>query len=193
MKSDLRAIKTRRAIHSAFIELIEEVGFSKINVQMITKRAEMNRSTFYLHYLDKYDLLDKVEENILSGLKSIAEEAPIEYITLHNHDIESLSLYADKITEYLFVNGKSFALLMGGNGDPAFIHKISEAVSYIWDQKKVLNQLSISPDYTKSALIGCMTYLISEWVKNDFDKSKEEFSEILLKFTHSILDTVIAE
>ena len=185
-------MKTKRAIQSAFIGLIEEVGFSKINVRMIVERAEINRSTFYLHYFDKYDLLDKFEERILSGIKSIAEEAPIEYITLHNRDKKSLSLYADKVTVYLFTNGKAFALLMGEKGDPAFIHKISEAVSTIWDKNQVQSQLSISPDYTKSALIGCMTYLISEWVKNGFDITKEEFSVIILTFTQSILNTVIA-
>lgn len=193
MKNDLRSIKTRRAINSAFIELIEKMGFSKINVRMIIERAEINRSTFYLHYLDKYDLLEKFEEGILSGITSIAEEAPIEYITLHNHDEKSLSLYAGKMTDYLLANGKVFSLLMGEKGDPAFVHKLSEAVSNIWDKNQVQSQLSLSPDYTKSALIGCTTYLISEWVKNGFDITKEEFSAIILTFTHSILDTVLAE
>lgn len=191
MKNDQRSMKTKHAITGAFLELMEEVGFSKINVRMIIERADINRSTFYLHYLDKYDLLDQVEEDILSELKSITEEAPIEYITFHSHNVESLSLYANKVTEYLFTNGKAFTLLMGENGDPAFIHKISEAISSIWNKNKIPERLSISLNYTKSALIGCVTYLISEWVKNDFDKTKEEFSEIMLKFIHSILDMVI--
>ena len=193
MKNDLRTVKTRRAINSAFMELLEEVGFSKLNVRMMIERAEINRSTFYLHYLDKYDLLEKFEASILSGIASIAEEAPIEYITRHSHDEQSLSLYAGKMTEYLLANGKAFSLLMSEKGDPAFIHKISEAVSNIWDKNQVPRQLSVSPDYTKAALIGSITYLISQWVKNGFDLTKEEFSAMILTFTHSILETVLAE
>ena len=39
--------------------LLAEKGFESISVQDVTDKAEVNRATFYKHYVDKYDLLDK--------------------------------------------------------------------------------------------------------------------------------------
>lgn len=193
MKNDKRVRKTKEAIHLAFIELMEEVGFSKITVRMISERAQINRSTFYSHYLDKYDLLDKIEESILDGFKLMTEDAPIDYIIQGSQNYESLFLYVTRVTEYLYDNGKIFTLMMGEKGDPNFIHKISKFASKIWKENDIYSQLSVPFEYTKAALIGCITYLISEWVENDFDKPKEEFSEILLTFISSILSTIVSE
>ncbi|WP_212981769.1 TetR/AcrR family transcriptional regulator, partial [Bacillus paramobilis] len=58
-KIDRRIIKSQNAIQSAFIEMLITDGFDKITVKNITEKANIGRKTFYLHYLDKYNLLDK--------------------------------------------------------------------------------------------------------------------------------------
>ncbi len=55
-KTDLRVIKTRRAIKSAFIQLIQKKNVDKITVTELAKIAEINKGTFYLHYSDIYAL-----------------------------------------------------------------------------------------------------------------------------------------
>lgn len=57
---DLRIKRTQKSIKNAFYELIEEKGFDHISVKDITERAMISRNTFYLHYNDKFDLLNKV-------------------------------------------------------------------------------------------------------------------------------------
>ena len=59
MKPDRRIAKTRLAIHRALLELILEKRYDKITVQDIIDRADVSRSTFYTHFLDKEDLLMK--------------------------------------------------------------------------------------------------------------------------------------
>ena len=54
MKEDRRVRKTRSAIKSSFIELLNEKELEKITIQDIADRADINRGTFYLHYEDKY-------------------------------------------------------------------------------------------------------------------------------------------
>ncbi len=56
---DLRVRRTRKLLQQAFIELTVEKGFAALTVRDITERAMVNRSTFYRHYLDKYDLLEE--------------------------------------------------------------------------------------------------------------------------------------
>ena len=54
------ARRTRGFIENAFLELMKEKHYTKISVREITEKADINRSTFYRHYLDTYDLLDKI-------------------------------------------------------------------------------------------------------------------------------------
>lgn len=56
-KVDRRIVRTKKALRTALLELIEEKGYEAISVEEITQRANLGRATFYLHYKDKEDLL----------------------------------------------------------------------------------------------------------------------------------------
>lgn len=57
-KMDPRIKRTRNLILDAFSDVLAEKGFQSISVQDITEKAGVNRTTFYLHFTDKYALLD---------------------------------------------------------------------------------------------------------------------------------------
>ncbi|SEG58606.1 TetR/AcrR family transcriptional regulator [Paenibacillus sp. UNC499MF] len=67
-KVDRRILKTQEALKKAVIELMTEKNFDDITIQDIADRANINRGTLYLHYQDKYDLLDKLIETHLNEL-----------------------------------------------------------------------------------------------------------------------------
>ena len=56
-KIDRRVQRTRQALRKVLLELIKEKGYDSISVEEITRRANLGRATFYLHYKDKEDLL----------------------------------------------------------------------------------------------------------------------------------------
>lgn len=56
MKEDLRITKTKKLLYETLISLMEEKSFEEIKVSDICKKALINRSTFYSHYSDKYEL-----------------------------------------------------------------------------------------------------------------------------------------
>lgn len=56
----------------AFMTLYGEKPIEKISIQSITDLAGLSRGTFYLHYLDIYDLLEKIEGRYHAVSKSIA-------------------------------------------------------------------------------------------------------------------------
>ncbi|WP_019377197.1 TetR/AcrR family transcriptional regulator [Virgibacillus halodenitrificans] len=48
---------TKQRIETEFIKLLESEGFERISVKQIAVCANINRGTFYLHYIDKYDVI----------------------------------------------------------------------------------------------------------------------------------------
>ena len=74
MSEDLRTIRITNAIKHAFIALLQEKPFIKISVSEIAKNAFIDRQTFYLHYTDKYDLLDKMVQEVAGVFKQIMSE-----------------------------------------------------------------------------------------------------------------------
>ena len=71
---DRRIKRTRQVIYESFISLILEKEFSQISIKDITNQANISRSTFYSHYQDKYDLLDKIIQEKLSKLSQLLNE-----------------------------------------------------------------------------------------------------------------------
>ncbi|MCK9859586.1 TetR/AcrR family transcriptional regulator [Paenibacillus sp. ATY16] len=67
-KVDRRILKTQESLKHAVIDLMSEKSFDEITIQDIADRANLNRGTIYLHYQDKYDLLDKLIETHLNEL-----------------------------------------------------------------------------------------------------------------------------
>ena len=59
-KLDKRIIRTRQQLMEAFFEVLEEKGYQQVSVRDITKRANVNRATFYDHYEDKADLFNAI-------------------------------------------------------------------------------------------------------------------------------------
>lgn len=70
---DRRVQKSQEAIKKAFTELMAEKNLDQITVQDISDRANVGRRTVYDHYMDKYDLLDKLLEEHINELRKICE------------------------------------------------------------------------------------------------------------------------
>lgn len=75
---DRRVRKTKELLRTALLELIQEKGYDRITVQDILDRADVGRSTFYAHYRDKEDLLDRGFDDVRAALaaESSAAEGP---------------------------------------------------------------------------------------------------------------------
>ena len=81
-KPDRRTIKTRRALCAGLAELLATKELHRITVQEIADKADVNRVTFYKHYLDVYDLYDKLENEVITdlGLLVLEHETDADYM-----------------------------------------------------------------------------------------------------------------
>ena len=75
-KSDLRVTKTRRPIKAAFLELVQTKPGQKITVTELAKRAEISKGTFYLHYLDIYNLYNQMVEEAVAKIAGSFDPYP---------------------------------------------------------------------------------------------------------------------
>ncbi|WP_310828723.1 TetR/AcrR family transcriptional regulator [Paenibacillus pedocola] len=81
-KIDRRILKTQEALKTAIIELMSEKNFDDITVQDLSDRANVSRGTIYLHYMDKYDLLDKLIESHINELRKRCKAvADVDFVT----------------------------------------------------------------------------------------------------------------
>ncbi|QHT62460.1 TetR/AcrR family transcriptional regulator [Paenibacillus lycopersici] len=75
-RTDPRIVRTRQLIRDAFIDLLQEVDLEKITVNRIAERATINRVTFYLHYRDIPDMLEKMADEMAGEFRGIMQGIP---------------------------------------------------------------------------------------------------------------------
>ena len=69
--TDRRIKKTKDAIQTAFAKLLSEKSMEDITVKNLCETADINKSTFYLHYKDIYDCADCLRDTILDEVSKV--------------------------------------------------------------------------------------------------------------------------
>jgi AcrR family transcriptional regulator len=116
--SDRRVEKTHRALREALIALIAERGWDAFGVQELCERANVGRSTFYLHFADKEDLLDGGIEQLRAGLRSqVPRGAPARPLA-----------FALPMIEHAWENRRAFRALLGKGSGQAILRRFRELV-----------------------------------------------------------------
>lgn len=84
-ETDRRVKRTRKLLQEAFMALIAEKSFQSISVQDIAERADVNRATFYAHFVDKYALLDYVVSDWFTQTltSQVSATSPFNLANLH--------------------------------------------------------------------------------------------------------------
>jgi AcrR family transcriptional regulator len=91
-----RGQETQRHLTDVLMQLILEKGFEQVSVKDITERAGIDRSTFYLHFSDKHDLLIKSQRQLIDDLMSriAPDNVPLRGIALtFEHMAEHVNQY----------------------------------------------------------------------------------------------------
>lgn len=166
-KTDRRTLKTRKAIRDAFAELLTEKELSKVTIQEIADKADINRATFYKHYLDVYDLYDRTEEDIL---------VQIGMLVLQLGEQPSDRVFA-MLMDYVDENRAVFKLIFSPNAKGTLRAKFDKCMEGLFRQ---IAAEKMNIDLNDSLLRyqtcyhsqGCIA-IISQWVASGFDESKD--------------------
>lgn len=169
---DLRTIKTKKNLYDALILLMKQTNFENIKVADICKYALVNRSTFYNHYQDKYDLLD----DMLTNLKN-------KIFNLNNYqDIKSYYLsFFSTLLDYINEHKKSFTDILINNKNGIMIDiLLNKFVKDILDNTKLKEKEIVVKFY-----LGGTIYLITEYLNRD-KYTKKDMLDYLDKLIQDI-------
>ncbi|WP_019912806.1 TetR/AcrR family transcriptional regulator [Paenibacillus sp. HW567] len=168
-RTDPRVLRTRKLIQDAFVELLQETDMEKITVNRIAERATINRVTFYLHYKDIPDMLEKMADEMISDFTALLDKTPD-----HSPSKERHWAILVQILERIAERSNLYKALLGSRRLPVFTERL---VLLIIDfiKKEVLSQSSPSGQshanvpadilawYSSTAFIGTIVF----WLRND--------------------------
>lgn len=177
--------ETVRHIRGVFMELYAQGGINSITVNLLCKECGIAKSTFYLYYEDKYQVLEAVENEILEALRTICYD-------LSGCDMNDVLTgrpldRAMTTVRYLKENADTLRALMGKYGDPRFSYKwkkdiMDSFMGRFRAEKGDTPSAGIACTIFSSSLIGLYTHFLFDMP----DVTEHEFSIImgnLLKYS----------
>lgn len=184
---DRRIIRSKKALRSALISLMEERGFESFTVNDLCVRADLNRGTFYNHFQDKEDLLATFEDEIMAGLDAM--QIKLSEITLADlaaYKVKKKPLpFLVELFDYLRVEGDFLHAVLGPGGDVRFSPRLRDAVCGNLIQSILHEQYRENPTvfvnyyvaYFASAYLG----VITRWIETGMQESSEEMALIAMR------------
>ncbi len=137
-REDQRVRLTKQMLQGAFLSLLAQKPVQNITVKELCDAAGVNRSTFYLHYKDIYDLQEQMESAMLHELLALLAANPV---IAASTTPEATSSFINAIFSFVDKNREMCAILLGPRGDKKFLADIID----IGREKSVKEYLSLNP------------------------------------------------
>ncbi len=174
-KDNARSRRSREAIRTALIDLLEKQELSELTVAQLCRQANVNRSTFYAHYQDLWDVMEELEEQmdqeLLSQFQWVvdAQSAMLEK--------RSFLITCQQIARHPAFNRARL------NNPSISSRKAEMGMIYIMEHvvapyANSMNNSHLLPYYMTFGRAGCVA-VIRQWLENDCRESPEEIAEIL--------------
>jgi len=182
-KVDRRVKYTKMVLKESFINLLEKKNIAQITIKEICEDADINRATFYAHYSDQYDLMKKIENELLDNINDY-----LAGFDKKNNDMNAV-LLAEKIFEYIKENARLCKLLLSERGDFSFQKQI---VMLVYDL--IITELTDNSNLTKEdaeyvysfTITGCVG-IVQKWLNDDMKKSSHFMAEMVVKITLGLI------
>ncbi|MCM1026286.1 MAG: TetR/AcrR family transcriptional regulator [Roseburia sp.] len=173
-KGNQRAVQTEQKIKGVFLELLKEKEISRISVSEICGRAEIHRTTFYVHYRDVADLMEKLVGEMYGRIMSFFMQGE-----------EGVS--ADGFLRlFEMIRGqKAFFMTYleaGGSLDLGYDHLPLELQERVDEVMKVMGFESEEElFYHQTFFCEGLSAVIRRWIKRGCRESPEEMRRIIVR------------
>ncbi len=150
--------QTRENLIGAFWSLYCQKKIDHISIKEITDIAGYHRSTFYEYFVDIYDVLNQLEEELLAKMKAEV---------IRSLSIETKNNLAQIVADLYETQDEYLHVLLGEHGDPHFAKKMKAEMGSALKRRFGLSENEIHTSYIiefgLSAIISTITY----WYQNN--------------------------
>ena len=172
---DRRVRKTRRQLRECLITLLKEKKVQDITVRELTDMADLNRGTFYLHYKDVFDLLEKTEAELQEDFNQL----------VCKHDAVDLkqrpSVIFNEIYSLVYDNADLIEILLGENGDLNFVNRlkllIREKCLKAWMEVFRSGNAAAFDAFFSFIVSGCIG-LVQYWLQTGLKETPEQMAKL---------------
>ncbi len=154
-KAEYRSsIRSKTLIRSALVSLMQEKPFEKITITDIVRKADINRGTFYAHFKDSREVLDRIRTDALHEMEEAFYSLPADTVIRNPRPL------LDKITMFLSEESSYYKMLLSTTGIQEFLNEIKQiAMRYFLDSDLAKNHpnkdlLILRLDFIISAAAG---------------------------------------
>lgn len=184
-KLDRRKKYTRSVLKQSLMTILENKPISSVTVKEICDKADINRSTFYTHYRDSYDLLVKIEEEIIEDLYQYLKQ----YESSLDEEGEKMTI---KLLEYIADNQSMFKVLLNQNAEPGFEKKLNDVAKQFlihhWIRKHVPDERESK--YLSTFVVSGAIHVIKDWIQQDLDHSIPDMARMINQFINDGLSYI---
>ncbi|MFZ4826466.1 MAG: TetR/AcrR family transcriptional regulator [Phototrophicaceae bacterium] len=180
-KQDPRVRRTRQLLFETLVQLIvERQEYDPISVKDIADRAEISRSTFYMHFRDKDELLYEVlSETYLELIRKNH--------TLSNHFLFDNCMWDDFL--HVASHADFYRVMLGEKGSAAVLNRIWQLLAKLIIEMNEGTQ-SLSPQLREMlgyTLAGAQIGITKWWLENDLLFTPQQMAQHLYQISSSSL------
>ena len=172
---DRRIQKTKTSLKGALVNIMKEKNIEEITVKELVEEAGINRSTFYLHYMDIYHMLYQMEQELLTIIVDILEGE--EEVPLY---VNSL-IRMEQVCDVFMDNRQMILLLLEDVNDKRFLNELKHILERVI--KKIVEERNlhkkIYDNYAYSFCVAGCIGLLTDWLKEERPKSSVYIAKII--------------
>lgn len=172
-KVDRRVVRTKRAIRNAFAALLSVKDVDDITVRELADAADISRKTFYNYYSGIYQVLDEIENEVISDMEEALTNAD------YSRDMRDPSRVLLHLTQLFRSDPDFYGHLMRMNRNSSFIVKLDAALKNAF-KASLLEKTTLTPQQVDIVLNYTISGLFSvyqSWFLNPQNISLEELSQ----------------
>lgn len=188
-KTDRRVNRTRRCLREALFNLILERGYDSVTIEDITERADLGRTTFYLHYRDKEDLLMESAREMVDDLILQLSQLPWVRYTSRIGETPNGGMLEEALAltfQHVEKNAGFYRIVLRGEGTYSAIQRlrqiIIQAITDLLEDLQRNDKLSLNPQVPLEiylhSLAGAWIGLVTWWLENDLPYPPEAMADM---------------
>lgn len=172
---------TKELLRSALLEILKEVPIREVSIRELCKRAGVNRTTFYNHYGNQYDLFDDIGQQFLNAISQ-----RLKY--LQADDMEMVHKRVAAVLDYFEENRECSVLLFNNSIDSNYVERIMSLpeIGDLLDSTLAGFKDQRKKEAVRSFTIYGSQRLLQEWIRQDERAGAEEEAALILEIAGQV-------